>query len=314
MAGDTESVMRGAADDDEIHWRRELPAGNTAAAWRARQKLGTAARAMLRAGALATQRSAGFHGARGDRRADAFTRRARYAEAPEESAAGRTLTASAPPGPPDGGGRELAVLCRALRATARAVCRYRATGATEHFDAAVADGCCAELTDALCQLVRGTEEVRITLAWSRTAGAPRDCPRRPPALVFTPADLPALELAGRHYVRVEPPVPVRVTGTVVRLRRARPGEPGSVRLDVLAGAEVTQVRARLDDEGYLRAVHSHLAGLPLRIAGLLESRGGFRRLSGAHDVAPVPVPEEPRERLLKRLRAALDDFERGVGG
>ncbi|MBE9499461.1 hypothetical protein IHE61_17705 [Streptomyces sp. GKU 257-1] len=186
MAGDTESVMRGAADDDEIHWRRELPAGNTAAAWRARQKLGTAARAMLRAGALATQRSAGFHGARGDRRADAFTRRARYAEAPEESAAGRTLTASAPPGPPDSGGRELAVLCRALRATARAVCRYRATGATEHFDAAaVADGCCAELTDALCQLVRGTEEVRITLAWSRTAGAPRDCPRRPPALVFT---------------------------------------------------------------------------------------------------------------------------------
>ncbi|MEU2720872.1 hypothetical protein [Streptomyces smyrnaeus] len=305
--------MRVAADDDEIHWRRELPASNTAATWRARQKLGTAARAMLRAGALAAQRVTGFHGARGERRADAFTERVRYEESAEKGGAGRLLTARVPAGPQDGS-RELAVLSRALRAAADAVSRYRATGATEHFDAAVADGCCAELTESLCQLVRGTESVQITLAWSRRAGTPPDCPQRPLPVVFTPGDLPALEQAGRHYERAEPSVPVRVTGTVVRLRRARPDGPGSVRLDVLAGAEVTQVRARLDEEGYRRAVHAHLAGLPLRITGLLESRGGFRRLSGAYDVAPVPVPEAARERLLKRLRNDLDDFERGMGG
>ncbi|MGI5351151.1 hypothetical protein ACQEU8_23655 [Streptomyces sp. CA-250714] len=305
--------MRVAADDDEIHWRRELPASNTAATWRARQKLSTAARAMLRAAALAARRNTGFHGARGERRADAFTEQVRYDESPEEGSAGRLLTARVTPGPADGS-RELAVLGRALRATADAVCRYRATGATEHFDTAVADGCCAELTDSLCELIRGTEGVRITLAWSRTAGTPQGCPPRPLPVVFTPGDLPALELAGRHYTRAEPSVPVRLTGTVVRLRRARPDGPGSVRLDVLAGAEVTQVRARLDEEGYRRAVHAHLAGLPLRIAGLLESRGGFRRLSGAYDIAPVPVPEAARERLLKQLRNGLDDFEQGMGG
>ncbi|MBO8190759.1 hypothetical protein ITI46_03470 [Streptomyces oryzae] len=305
--------MRVAADDDEIHWRRELPASNAAATWRARQKLSTAASAMLRAGALAAGRNTGFHGARGERRAEAFTERVRYDESSEEGAAGRLLTGRFTPGPQDTG-REFGVLCRALRATADAVCRYRATGATEHFDAAVPDGCCAELTEALCDLVRGTEGVQITLVWSRTAGTPRGCPPRPLPVVFTPGDLPALEVAGRHYVRAEPSVPVRVTGTVVRLRRARPDGPGSVRLDVLAGAEVTQVRARLDEDGYRRAVHAHLAGLPLRIAGLLESRGGFRRLSGAYDVAPVPVPGTAREQLLKRLRDGLHDFERGMGG
>ncbi|MGP3974723.1 hypothetical protein ACTWQF_12120 [Streptomyces sp. 8N114] len=305
--------MRVAADDDEIHWRRELPASNTAATWRARQRLSTAARAMLRAGALAARRSTGFHGARGERRAEAFTEGVRYDEISEEGHAGRLLTARVAPGPQDGS-RELAVLSRALRATADAVCRYRATGATEHFDAAVADGCCAELTESLCDLVRGTEGVQITLVWSRTAGTPQGCPQRPLPVVFTPGDLSALEVAGRHYVRAEPSVPVRVTGSVVRLRRARPDGPGSVRLDVLAGTEVTQIRARLDEEGYRRAVHAHLAGLPLRIAGLLESRGGFRRLSGAYDVAPVPVPEAARERLLKQLRYGLDDFERGMGG
>ncbi|UNZ20357.1 hypothetical protein [Streptomyces sp. 891-h] len=303
--------MRVAADDDEIHWRRELPASNTAATWRARQKLSTAARAMLRAAALAAQRSTGFHGARGERLADAFADRVRYAESAEEGSAGRQLSARVPP-EAQHGDRELAVLSRALRATADAVCRYRATGATEHFDAAVADGCCAELTESLCQMVRGTEGVRITLGWSRTAGTPQGCPQRPLPVVFTPGDLAALELAGRHYERAEPSVPVRLTGTVVRLRRARPDGPGSVRLDVLAGAEVTQVRARLEEEGYRRAVHAHLAGLPLRIAGLLESRGGFRRLSGCHDIAPAPVPDQARERLLKRLHNGLDDFERGM--
>ncbi|WP_369201436.1 hypothetical protein [Streptomyces sp. PU-14G] len=305
--------MRVAADDDEVHCGRELPASNAAATWRARQKLGTAARAMLRATALAAHRRAGYHGARGERRADALVARARFDEGSGAQDAGCRLTALLPP-PGPSGPRAAVVLGRALRAAVDAARGYRATGGLEHFDAAVAHGCCAELTESLCQLLRGTEGVHIRLGWSCTAGTPDGWEPRPEPFRFAPHDLPALEEAGRHYVRTEPSVPVRVTGTVVRLRRAGPDGPGSVRMDVLAGAEVTQVRARLDEEDYRLAVHAHLAGLPLRIRGLLESRGGFRRVSGVRDVAPVPVPEPARERLLKRLRGDLDAFERGLGG
>ncbi|MDJ1132329.1 hypothetical protein [Streptomyces iconiensis] len=303
----------GADDGDEIHWRRELPDSNRAAAWRARQKLAAAARAMLCAGALAARERTGYHGARREQHAHAYAERATFDEGPEEGRGGRQLTARIPAAG-EGQRRALVVLCRALRATADAVCRYRATGAMEAFDAAVERGVCQELTDAVHQLVRGTEGVRITVVWSRTAGAPEGCPERPAPVVFTPGDIPALEQAGRRYMRDEPSVPVRVTGAVVRLRRAEPAGPGSVRLRVLAGAEVTQVRARLDEEAYRTAVHAHLAGLPLRVSGVLESGGGFRRITGAHGVTPVPLPDAARERLLKSLRGGLDGFERGLYG
>ncbi|MFG3256462.1 hypothetical protein [Streptomyces sp. NPDC048172] len=301
----------GAADGDEIHWRRELPQSNRAAAWRARQKLGGAARAMLRAGALAARDRAGYYGLRFERHADAYAERAAWDEGTADEEGGRRLTARLPAGD-EAARRPVVTLARALRATADAVRHHRATGGMEAFDAAVRRGVCQELTDAVHQMVRGTEGVRIWVAWSCAAGTPEGCPERP--VVFTPGDLAALEQAGRWYVREEPSVPVRVTGTVVRLRRPGPGGPGSVRLRVLAGCEVAQIRARLDEEAYRTAVHAHLAGLPLRLSGVLESRGGFRRVSGTHSVAPVPVPATERERLLKGLRDGLDGFGRGMGG
>lgn len=303
----------GADDGDHIHWRRELPDNNRAAAWRARQKLGATARAMLRAGALAARERTGYHGARGERHAQAYADSARFDEGDGVTEGGRLLTARTP-AEGEGARDALIALCRALRATADAVCRYRATGAMEAFDAAVAHGVSHELTDAVHQLVRGTEGVRITVGWSPTAGTPEGCPERPLPVVFTPGDIPALEQAGRRYVREEPSVPVRVTGAVVRLRRADPEGAGSVRLRVLAGAEVAQVRARLDEEAYRTAVHAHLAGLPLRVCGVLESGGGFRRITGAHGVRPVPLPEAARERLLKSLDGGLDSFARGLEG
>lgn len=304
----------GAEDGDEIQWRRELPDNNRAAAFRARQRLGAAARAMLRAGALAAREHTGYHGARGERHAHAYADRARFDEGREhleDAPGGRLLTARMPSGG-EGGRGALIALCRALRGTADAVCHYRATGDMEAFDAAVERGVCHEMTDSVHQLVRGTEGVRITVEWSRAAGTPEGCPERPAPIVFTPGDIPALEQAGRHYVRDEPSVPVRVTVAVVRMRRVAPHGPGSVRLRVLAGAEVTQVRARLDEEAYRTAVHAHLAGLPLRLSGVLESRGGFRRLTGAHEVGPVPLPEAARERLLTSLHSGLDGFARGT--
>ncbi|MDX3541034.1 hypothetical protein PV721_43535, partial [Streptomyces sp. MB09-01] len=79
-----------------------------------------------------------------------------------------------------------------------------------------------------------------------------------------------------------------------------------VRLRVLAGAEVPYVRAALDEEAYRVAGHAHLVGLPIRVGGRLQRRGGFRRLTDATDVTPVPLDEVERERLMKSLDDAFD--------
>ncbi|NDZ81154.1 hypothetical protein G3I19_22000, partial [Streptomyces sp. SID10853] len=120
--------------------------------------------------------------------------------------------------------------------------------------------------------------------------------------------------AGARYVRSEPSLPVRVTGAVVRMRRSAPGGPGTVRLRVLAGAEVPYVRMVLDEEAYRIAGHAHLVGLPVRVQGRLESRSGFRRLTGAEGVVPVQVDEAERDRLMKALQENLDFFEEACAG
>ncbi|MYT22347.1 hypothetical protein GTW69_18970, partial [Streptomyces sp. SID7760] len=95
-------------------------------------------------------------------------------------------------------------------------------------------------------------------------------------------------------------------GAVVRMRRSAPGGGGTIRLRVLAGAEVPYVRAVLDEEAYRVAGHAHLVGLPIRVSGRLQRRGGFRRLTDATDVTPVPMDEVERDRLMKSLDEALD--------
>jgi hypothetical protein len=83
------------------------------------------------------------------------------------------------------------------------------------------------------------------------------------------------------------------------MRRPAPTGGGSVRLRVLSGADVRQVRVRLDEAAYRTAVQAHLAGLPIRVDGRLESGGGFRRLTDPHGVTPVEVDASERDRLLK---------------
>ncbi|MET9291929.1 hypothetical protein [Streptomyces sp. NPDC003077] len=297
-----------AVPSDEVRWERAGPDdGLPAAPWTAQERLRAAARATLLAGALGTYGQAGYHGARHRRRAEAFLGEVMVGPAP----AGRELAAYVPVA----AGREaVAGLQRALHAARDATDYQRATGRMDAFDAAVGLGVCYELADALIALVRGAEGVRITVAWSPEAGPPAGCPARPEPVEFSPGDLPALQRAARRYVRDEPALPVRITGTVVRLRRERPGGPGTVRLRVLSGADVTQVRMTLTAEDYRIAGHAHLVGLPIRVSGRLESRGGFRRVSGASDVTPVQVDDAERDRLLKSLQENLDSFEEACGG
>jgi hypothetical protein len=297
-----------AVPSDEIHWWRDVPTGPVGTAqWTVEEQLRSAARQMLLAGALAARARAGYYGARHRRSAAASLENVLVGSAP----GGRQLTAFVPVAT----GRPLAVrLHQALYAAREAIDYKRATGGMDAFDGAVEAGVSHELTEALVALVRGTEGARIAVEWAPAAGVPEGCATPAEPVEFSPGDLPVLREAGARYLREEPSVSVRITGTVVRMRRSEPRGDGTVRLRVIAGAEVPHVRMTLDEEAYRTAGHAHLVGLPVRVHGRLESRGGFRRLTGASGVAPVQVDEAERDRLMKSLQENLDFFEEACSG
>ncbi|KPI17264.1 hypothetical protein OK074_8185 [Actinobacteria bacterium OK074] len=297
-----------AVPSDEISWWRDAPTGPAGtASWDVEDQLRTAARHLLLAAALATRARAGYYGARHRRPAAALLEHVLVGTAP----GGHRLTAFVPVDT----GRPLSVrLHQALCAAREAIDYQRATGGMDAFDAAVEAGVSHELTEALVALVRGSEGARIAVEWSPAAGVPDGCAAGGEPVEFSPGDLPVLRAAGARYLREEPSVAVRLTGTVVRMRRSGPRGDGSVRLRVLAGAEIPHVRMTLDEESYRTAGHAHLVGLPVRVHGRLESRGGFRRLTGASGVAPVQVDEAERDRLMKSLQENMDFFEEACGG
>lgn len=288
---------------DEIRWDREIPRGayglQGEADWTVQEQLRSAARQLLLAGALADRARAGYYGARHRGRAERALDGVLVGPAP----GGRRLTAYVPV---DGGRGTVTRLHHALHAAREAVDYRRATGGMEAFDAAVEAGVSRELAEALISLVRGSEGARVALAWAPAAGVPAGCAARPEPVEFSPGDLPVLREAAARYTRDEPAVPVRVAGAVVRMRRSAPGGGGTVRLRVLAGAEIPYVRVVLDEEAYRVAGHAHLVGLPIRVSGRLQRRGGFRRLTDAADVRPVPLDEVERDRLMKSLDESLD--------
>ncbi|MEV7370442.1 hypothetical protein AB0O51_06095 [Streptomyces sp. NPDC090301] len=292
-----------AVPSDEIRWWRDVPPGPAGIVpWTVQEQLRSAARQLLLAGALAVRGRAGYYGARHRRPAQASLETVVVGAAP----GGRGLTAFLPVSP----GRPIAVrLYHALHAAREATDYQRTTGGMEAFDTAVEAGVSRELTEALVALVRGTEGARIALEWAPSAGAPAGCAARPEPVEFSPGDLPALREAGARYLTDEPSVPVRLTGTVVRMRRSGPRGEGTVRLRVLGGAEVPHVRVSLDEEAYRTAGHAHLVGLPIRVVGRLESRGGFRRLTDASGVVPVHVDETERDRLMKSLQGNIGDAD-----
>ncbi|MFE5373181.1 hypothetical protein [Streptomyces mirabilis] len=289
-----------AVPSDEIRWWRDVPTGPVGAtSWSVEERLRSAARSMLLAAALATRARAGYYGARHRRAAAASLENVMVGADP----GGRRLTAFVPVDT----GRPLSVrLHQALYAAREAIDYQRATGGMDAFDAAVEAGVSHELTEAVVALVRGTEGARIAVEWAPAAGVPEGCAAPDEAVEFSPGDLSVLREAGARYLRVEPSVPVRLTGAVVRMRRSQPRGEGTVRLRVIAGAEVQHVRMTLDEEAYRIAGHAHLMGLPVRVLGRLESRGGFRRLTDASGVVPVQVDEAERDRLMKSLQETAE--------
>ncbi|WP_329525893.1 hypothetical protein [Streptomyces sp. NBC_01462] len=297
-----------AVPSDEIRWWRDVPTGPVGVTpWSVEERLRSAARQMLLAAALATRARAGYYGTRYRRPAAASLENVLVGAEP----GGRRLTAFVPVDT----GRSLAVrLHQALYAAREAIDYQRATGGMDAFDAAVEAGVSHELTEAVVALVRGTEGARIAVEWAPAAGVPEGCAAPDEAVEFSPGDVPVLREAAARYLREEPSVPVRITGAVVRIRRSEPRGEGTVRLRVIAGAEVPYVRVTLDEEAYRIAGQAHLVGLPVRVHGRLESRGGFRRLTDASGVVPVQVDEAERDRLMKSLQENLDFFEEACSG
>ncbi|MGW4689050.1 hypothetical protein ACWEPM_29715 [Streptomyces sp. NPDC004244] len=298
-------VLHGlSVPSDEIRWERQNPQvprtpGRNQRPLTAEDHLRAAAHALLLAGALAARSTAGYYGARHRRQAE----RDLDAVVAGPSSAGGRLTAYLPVA---GGRGTVTRLHHALHAAREAVDYRRTAGGMEAFDAAVRAGVSRELADALIDLVSGSEGARIALAWAPAAGAPPGCAARPEPVDFSPGDLPALREASARYTRHEPSVPVQVTGTVVRMRRTTPAVGGAVRLQVLSGADVPQVRMALDERAYRVAGHAHLAGVPIRVTGRLQRRGGFRRVAEITDVRAVPLDEAQRDRLIKSMDESLD--------
>ncbi|MGV9250402.1 hypothetical protein [Streptomyces sp. NPDC003697] len=286
---------------DEVRWWRDMPGGpGETSPWPAQEALRAAARRMLLAAALAARQRAGHHGARHRRSAAASLGRVLVGPAAD----GRGLTAFVPVA----GGRALAVrLHQALHAAREAIDFERATGGLDAFDGAVEAGVCRELTEALVMLVRGAEGARVAVAWAPAAGVPEGCAVTAEPVEFSPGDLPVLRAAGARYLRAEPSVPVHLTAAVVRMHRTQPRGGGTVRLRVIAGADVPYVRVTLGEEDYRIAGQAHLAGLPVGVRGRLEGRDGFRRLTQARDVVPVQVDDEERDRLMKAVHEEPTD-------
>lgn len=300
-----------AVPSDEIHWWRDVPTGPLGtASWVVEDQLRSAARQMLLAAALATRARAGYYGARHRLPAAASLDGVLVGAVP----GGRRLTAFVPVAT----GRPLALrLHQALYAVREAIDYRRATGGMDAFDGAVEAGVSHELTEALVALVRGTEGARVAVDWAPAAGVPEGGATPAEPVEFSPGDLPVLREAGARYLREEPSMPVRITGAVVRMRRSAARGEGTVRLRVIAGAEVPHVRMTLDEESYRIAGQAHLVGLPVRVHGRLESRGGFRRLTDADGIAPVQVDEAERDRLMKSLQETAEItafFEEACGG
>ncbi|MEW1637977.1 hypothetical protein AB0469_28405, partial [Streptomyces sp. NPDC093801] len=183
---------------DEVRWEREVPEApygfRGGAAWTAQERLRSAARRLLLAGALAERARAGYYGARHRAQAE----RALEGVLVGPGADGRRLAAYVPV---DGGRGLVTRLHHALHAAREAVDYQRATGGMEAFDAAVAAGVSRELADALIALVQGSEGARITLAWAPAAGVPAGCAARPEPVEFSPGDLPVLREASARYTR-----------------------------------------------------------------------------------------------------------------
>ncbi|GHH74931.1 hypothetical protein GCM10018781_42750 [Kitasatospora indigofera] len=279
---------------DEIQWRREQPGVPGAVTWEGEERLHEAARAMLSAAAKAARTRAAYFGARLDGWAGDFVQRALVVG--PATAGGLTAYTPAPEGR-----AAVTTLVRALEAMRDAVDYRRVSGGLEAFENAVQSGVSRELVEAVQLLVRGATAAQVSVAWSAAVGTPGGFGDRRIALEFSPGDLPALEEAAELLERIEPAVAVTVVGVVVRLKRGGPAGPGSVRLRVLSGAEVAEVKVRLDDRDYRLAAEAHLTGVPVRVGGRLERRGGFRRLARPHGLELVRLEDAERERLLKTL-------------
>jgi len=181
-----------------------------------------------------------------------------------------------------------------LQATREAVDHYSDTGSTHGFLESVQRGVCYEITQAVRDLVRGSDGAEISAEFSEAPDLFGTAVSDPYVVEFTPSDYPVLETAGNFLAATARPQRVTVLGAVTLLDRPLSGRPGVVRLDVLSGTTARKVRVRLKADDYDIAVDAHRDNLALRVTGRQEVEGRFYWLYDPESIELVTIENADR--------------------
>jgi hypothetical protein len=201
-------------------------------------------------------------------------------------------------------------LVNALEATQEAVEHFRASASLAGFDDAVQRGVSKEFAEAVKGMVQDAEGAEVAIEWAPESPSLDLQPKEAPvpertAFEFSADIQPVLERAINRLASMTPSERVRATGWVNVVERPGRGEPGVVRLKVLAGSEARTLRVRLSEEQFGVALEAIRAERVLSVSGRQEREGRTYWLYDAGDLETIEV--EPPSTVKSRERSPSRD-------
>jgi len=199
---------------------------------------------------------------------------------------------------------------------------YLTNGHDHVFDETVDVGVSVELLSGLRANLGTAAAVETTITWNPEVQ--RKTTSRITEIVFEARHREGLRVAQKRLQKITAPQKVDITGTVVSLERATPGEKGVITVRVVHeanGADIDVVKLHLEDE-YDEAVESHKSGDILRIRGTLGQKGAqpwitvldllALRDSRGHDQVLFSAPLEEKDSNPEK--STFDDDDVGDRG
>lgn len=190
------------------------------------------------------------------------------------------------PGVGVSGRRVLDTLESALIGTKEALNSYRDVPHLDAFGELVPSGVSAELLRAVAAVSQGASESAITIDFSGGEVASRRA-----EFTFTAEDSPILDRASTRLLEDPDPQDATIIGTINQVSRPRAGEHGVARLRVESGADIKNVRVRIDPEQYSDIVNAHRDDLRLQVAGRLERDRKYYWLYGTTEIRVLDADE-----------------------
>jgi hypothetical protein len=158
-------------------------------------------------------------------------------------------------------------------------------------------GVSSELIDALAVLGGGGHDAEIRAEWSPSVPEPSNTPRR---ISVSPNHVPALKLASERFRLSTEVATVTVSGTIVGLDRAKYGEAGISRMNVVGGSAAKRLRVKLSREQYDEAIVAHSVGAIVRVTGEQVREGNLFWLYNVRDIQVVPESTSDRQEPIDR--------------